>query len=250
MKNEVMNVENTAVSTEVENFNFLAQDITPDDILIPYIGIAQKLSKVLDDTSDCYNNKAKEGDLINSVTKDSLGTNIIIYPIHKKEIYEEWEGGPKNAKKIAEYTLAEYTENLNDGTFKETEDIDKNNKKIKKVTNMLSGNDINKTIKIFVIFQQTEEDKPEIGIISLKNSNINVYKLLASLLARAGKGLPKIILSTVKKKNDHGNWYNFAIALHEDKTTSDEEIKKYAMEIRNFIDSSNSNYVEACVEEV
>lgn len=176
------------------------ENITRDDIALPFLGVLQKMSKAVDEEDTGHVDGAKAGMIINTVTREIFDSGLEIVPVFFEKKWVEWIPRNKGGGWVATWDSKEEAEKGRraDGG---TEIIDTNNH--------------------YVLFRN-KAGEWEAAILSCTSK-----KLKASRMWNAAQGRVTIpvgnekrlapswsrryILKTVSEKNDKGTYFTIVI---------------------------------------
>ena len=106
MSNAVAKTKGVEVSTEVvvDMFEDGAEGavFSSDDLLIPRLQLAQKMSPELDENDAKYIDGIKAGNFFNSVSRE-IYTEIDVIPCHSRTSYTEWVPRDQGGGRVAEH---------------------------------------------------------------------------------------------------------------------------------------------------
>lgn len=199
-KNEVANADGFDYGDDI-NTGF--EDVTNDDLSIPFFNVLQSNSPEVEDQTV---EGARAGMLLNSVTKELIDpeTGIYLIPVFRRREYIEWR--PRNAggglvdfhQPNSEVVAAALKANggVAFGGLK------------------VGENELVETLSTYCLQYDPETLQPlGYGIISASSTKIKPYKdwstALYMLVPKAPLFANRTHLTTVKQKNEKGSFYNF-----------------------------------------
>ena len=186
------------------------ENVTQDDLGIPFLKILQKLSPEVDETSSVYIDDAKAGMIINSASKEIYGGSgepVQFVPCGYQKVYVEWtprESGGGFVKTHGSIAILEQT-TRND----RFQDVLENGNLIVTTAYMFGIviTDDGEPVKAVISFTSTQLKKARQWLSSMRSIKID---------GKDGKFTPpmyshKYNLSSVPESNDSGNWYGWKI---------------------------------------
>ena len=180
------------------------EEVTSDDIQIPFLRVLQALSPQIKKSDPAYIKGAEQGGIFNTVTKKfwSGDDGVLVIPVHfQKKLLEfvpRSEGGgfvgeldPKNLPKVVkEDNGMEMLEN---------------------------GNELVRTAQHYVKIVH-DDGTLENAIVDMKKTQLKKSRQWMSIMMMQkhnGKTLPSFSqvyrLKTVEESNDKGNWYTWSV---------------------------------------
>lgn len=200
--------EDIAALGSFEGFN----DISKDDVSIPFLIVLQPLSPQIQPGNAVYLEGAKAGQILNTVT-GALVDHIMVVPCDYKRSFIEWVPRAKGGGFRGEHGL-EMEKTFNEKINRETGKAPLDN-----------GNDLVDTRSFFVLTSDmTEEGTPSVApaMISMASTQVKVAKNWMNLILnyvppgqKPGGRFPPWAaiykLSTVLNKNEKGSWYGWKV---------------------------------------
>jgi hypothetical protein len=184
-----------------------AQNISQEDLALPFLKILGQLSPEVNKTHGKYVEGAEPGKIINTVT-NTLYDAISVVPCHYKRQYIEWQDrgqstGAPVAMHDADSDIVSQTTRGKD--FKDR---------------LPNGNYLDNTASHFVL---TLDDNPQTALISMKSTQLKVSRkwnsMMMGLKLQGKNGLftPPTYshiykLSTVQMSNDKGTWFGWDVS--------------------------------------
>ena len=180
------------------------EEVTSDDIQIPFLRVLQALSPQIKKSDPAYIKGAEQGGIFNTVTKKfwSGDDGVLVIPVHfQKKLLEfvpRSEGGgfvgeldPKNLPKVV----------------KEDNGMEM----------LESGNELVRTAQHYVKIVH-DDGTLENAIVDMKKTQLKKSRQWMSIMMMQkhnGKTLPSFSqvyrLKTVEESNDKGNWYTWSV---------------------------------------
>lgn len=205
-----------AVATTTGEFDYSQyanqgfQDHNTDDYAVPFLGVLQSNSPLLETTT------AKAGMLVNTVTKETYDgkDGVVFIPVDRKHTVIEWKPRNQGGGFVAEYAM--------DSDLIKKVKAEQEFGKWKMVKGDEKSNDLVETFTVWGIFVNAQ-GAPEQMMISFSSTKIKKYKAWmtkARTIQVAGPGgrrmVPPIFahkfrITTVAEKNNDGSFYNFNI---------------------------------------
>lgn len=208
-QNELLKQEQALATTDFgEHTGKGMENVTQNDISIPFLGIVQKLSPQLDKTHEKYIEGATEGDLFNSVTNTLLGGKVHFVACCKDSQYVEWVPRDKGGGLVGMH--APGSEFVRDIKSRATDQF-----KLKTD----EGNDLIETYYVYGMLIDGPEGKTVETpiVIGFSSTKIKVYRSQLMTPLRTIKGDPpmyafRFAITTVPAKNKAGQpYHNFKI---------------------------------------
>jgi hypothetical protein len=184
-----------------------AQNISQEDLALPFLKILGQLSPEVNKRDGKYVEGAEPGKIINTVT-NQLYDNIDIIPCHYKRQYIEWQdrgqstGAPVAIHEADSYFVSQTTRGKD---YKDR---------------LPNGNYLDNTANHFVLFCG---DNPGTALISMKSTQLKVSRKWNSMMmgikmqGKNGLFTPPTYshiynLKTVQMSNDKGTWFGWDVA--------------------------------------
>ena len=212
-----------------------AQNISQEDLALPFLKILGQLSPEVNKTHGKYVEGAEPGKIINTVT-NTLYDSLSVIPCHYKRQYIEWQDrGQSTGAPVAMHDA--------------DSDIVSQTTRGKDYKDRLpNGNYLDNTASHFVL---TLDDNPQTALISMKSTQLKVSRkwnsMMMGLKLQGKNGLftPPTYshiykLSTVQMSNDKGTWFGWDVA----KVSPVEDKAIYDM-AKSFAESVGKGEVEA-----
>ena len=212
-----------------------AQNISQEDLALPFLKILGQLSPEVNKTHGKYVEGAEPGKIINTVT-NTLYDSLSVIPCHYKRQYIEWQDrGQSTGAPVAMHDA--------------DSDIVSQTTRGKDYKDRLpNGNYLDNTASHFVL---TLDDNPQTALISMKSTQLKVSRkwnsMMMGLKLQGKNGLftPPTYshiykLSTVQMSNDKGTWFGWDVS----KVGPVEEKVIYDM-AKSFAESVGKGEVEA-----
>ena len=184
-----------------------AQNISQDDLALPFLKILGQLSPEVNKTHGKYVEGAEPGKIINTVT-NTLYDAISVVPCHYKRQYIEWQDrGQSTGAPVA---MHDADSNIVSQTTRGKDYKDR----------LPNGNYLDNTASHFVL---TLDDNPQTALISMKSTQLKVSRkwnsMMMGLKLQGKNGLftPPTYshiykLSTVQMSNDKGTWFGWDVS--------------------------------------
>ena len=181
------------------------ENISADDIQIPYINILQKLSPQVDEDHENHVEGAKPGMFFQNVNKALWDEPMDIVPVAFDRKVVEWVPREKGGGLVDVHPQS---------VLKEVEHKPNDRGVPVRVDN---GNLLVDTATHYVMYRSPVTGEWEPAIISMKSSNHKKSRLWNSLIAQQklpnGAPAPRWLhiwsMSTIKESKDDNTWYNF-----------------------------------------
>ena len=212
-----------------------AQNISQEDLALPFLKILGQLSPEVNKTHGKYVEGAEPGKIINTVT-NTLYDSLSVIPCHYKRQYIEWQDrGQSTGAPVAMHDA--------------DSDIVSQTTRGKDYKDRLpNGNYLDNTASHFVL---TLDDNPQTALISMKSTQLKVSRkwnsMMMGLKLQGKNGLftPPTYshiykLSTVQMSNDKGTWFGWDVS----KVSPVEDKAIYDM-AKSFAESVGKGEVEA-----
>jgi len=184
-----------------------AQNISQEDLALPFLKILGQLSPEVNKTHGKYVEGAEPGKIINTVT-NTLYDSLNVVPCHYKRQYIEWQDrGQSTGAPVAMHDA--------------NSDIVSQTTRGKDYKDRLpNGNYLDNTASHFVL---TLDDNPQTALISMKSTQLKVSRkwnsMMMGLKLQGKNGLftPPTYshiykLSTVQMSNDKGTWFGWDVS--------------------------------------
>lgn len=211
--------ENMPASPYGEDAGAGFEDVTSEDLAIPFISILQNGSPQVDQDAPEYIDGAKPGDIFNSVTLETFdgSDGILFIPVHRHHHFVEWIPRDQGGGFVATYEPSNpmVQDARAGGAFGTLETPD--------------GNDLVETFSVFGLM--LDPDSPEEYqqvLIAFSSTQIKHYKRwmtrMRSIVMRDDDGrrfTPPMFahlfgLTTQKEENKKGKWYGWNIRFNGD----------------------------------
>ena len=186
------------------------ENVTANDITIPYLNILQKMSPQCDEDSPDYVEGAKAGQFFQNVNKLrwERGEELEIVPVAYERKVLEWKPRESGGGLVAMHpmsALQEVPTTTNDKGIPIRDD---------------NGNLLIDTAVHYVMYRNTVMERWEPALISMKSTNHKKSRLWNSLIAQQtlpnGKQAPRWLFiwkaTTVLESKDDNTWYNWEFA--------------------------------------
>jgi len=184
-----------------------AQNISQEDLALPFLKILGQLSPEVNKTHGKYVKGAEPGKIINTVT-NTLYDSLNVVPCHYKRQYIEWQDrGQSTGAPVAMHDA--------------NSDIVSQTTRGKDYKDRLpNGNYLDNTASHFVL---SLDDNPQTALISMKSTQLKVSRkwnsMMMGLKLQGKNGLftPPTYshiykLSTVQMSNDKGTWFGWDVS--------------------------------------
>ena len=184
-----------------------AQNISQEDLALPFLKILGQLSPEVNKTHGKYVKDAEPGKIINTVT-NTLYDSLNVVPCHYKRQYIEWQDrGQSTGAPVAMHDA--------------NSDIVSQTTRGKDYKDRLpNGNYLDNTASHFVL---TLDDNPQTALISMKSTQLKVSRKWNSMMmgikmqGKNGLFTPPTYshiykLSTVQMSNDKGTWFGWDVS--------------------------------------
>ena len=184
-----------------------AQNISQEDLALPFLKILGQLSPEVNKRDGKYVEGAEPGKIINTVTNE-LFDKISVIPCHYKRQYVEWQDrGTSSGAPVAIHDAGSdiVSQTTRDKSFKDR---------------LPSGNYLENTANHFVILLG---DSPTTALISMKATQLKVSRKWNSMMlgikmqGKNGLFTPPTYshiynLKTVQMSNDKGTWFGWDVS--------------------------------------
>ena len=212
-----------------------AQNISQEDLALPFLKILGQLSPEVNKTHGKYVEGAEPGKIINTVTNE-LYDKISVVPCHYKRQYIEWQD--RGASSGAPVAIHDADSDIVSQTTRDKSYKDR----------LPNGNYLENTANHFVL---VVGKNPETALISMKSTQLKVSRKWNSMMmgiklqGKNGLFTPPTYshiynLSTVQMSNDKGTWFGWDVA----KAGPVEDKSIYDMS-KSFAESVNKGDVQA-----
>ena len=196
-----------AVNTFEADSNQGAQNISQEDLALPFLKILGQLSPEVNKRDGKYVEGAEPGKIINTVTNQLYDT-INVIPCHYKRQYIEWQD--RGASSGAPVAIHNADSDIVSQTTRGKDYKDR----------LANGNYLENTASHFVL---TLGDNPQTALISMKSTQLKVSRkwnsMMMGLKMQGKNGLftPPTYshiykLSTVQMSNDKGTWFGWDVS--------------------------------------
>ena len=187
--------------------NMGAQNISQEDLALPFLKILGQLSPEVNKRDGKYVEGAEPGKIINTVTNE-LYDNIDIIPCHYKRQYIEWlDRGQSTGAPVA---IHEADSDIVSQTTRGKDYKDR----------LPNGNYLDNTASHFVLVTGSN---PQTALISMKSTQLKVSRKWNSMMmgikmqGKNGLFTPPTYshiynLSTVQMSNDKGTWFGWDVS--------------------------------------
>ena len=183
-----------------------AQNISQEDLALPFLKILGQLSPEVNKRDGKYVEGAEPGKIINTVTNE-LFDDIDVIPCHYKRQYIEWQD--RGTSSGAPVAIHDADSDIVSQTTRGKDYKDR----------LANGNYLDNTASHFVL---TLGDQPSTALISMKSTQLKVSRkwnsLMMGLKLQGKNGLftPPTYshiynLSTVQMSNDKGTWFGWEV---------------------------------------
>ena len=235
--NQVATKKEGALATNLfeADANMGAQNISQEDLALPFLKILGQLSTEVNKRDGKYVEGAEPGKIINTVT-NALYDEVNVVPCHYKRQYIEWaDRGTSTGAPVA----------IHDA---DSDIISKTTRGKDYKDRLPNGNYLDNTANHFVL---AIGDNPETALISMKSTQLKVSRkwnsMMMGLKMQGKNGLftPPTYshiykLKTVQMSNDKGTWFGWDVS----KVGPVEDKNMYDM-AKNFAVSVGKGEVEA-----
>ena len=186
------------------------ENVTSNDIAIPYINILQKMSPQVDEDDAAYIEGARAGQLFQSVnffTWDG-DDGVQLIPVAFQRMVIEWVPREKGGGMVEIHPMSALREIPNSPNDKNIPVRDDN------------GNLLIDTAQHVVMYKSPMTGGFEPAMISMKSTNHKKSRIWNSLISQqklpSGKQAPRWLYSwrctTIREQKDDNSWYNFEFA--------------------------------------
>ena len=196
-----------AINTFEADANQGAQNISQEDLALPFLKILGQLSPEVNKRDGKYVEGAEPGKIINTVT-NALYDEINVVPCHYKRQYIEWQD--RGTSSGAPVAIHDADSDIISQTTRGKDFKDR----------LPNGNYIDNTANHFVLCLG---DNPETALISMKSTQLKVSRKWNSMMmgikmqGKSGLFTPPTYshiykLSTVQMSNDKGTWFGWDVS--------------------------------------
>ena len=206
--NQVATKKEGALATNMfeADANMGAQNISQEDLALPFLKILGQLSPEVNKRDGKYVEGAEPGKIINTVT-NALYDSIQVVPCHYKRQYIEWQDrGQSSGAPVA---IHEADSDIISQTTRGKDYKDR----------LPNGNYLDNTANHFVL---VVGDSPETALISMKSTQLKVSRKWNSMMmgikmqGKSGLFTPPTYshiynLKTVQMSNDKGTWFGWDV---------------------------------------
>ena len=184
-----------------------AQNISQEDLALPFLKILGQLSPEVNKRDGKYVEGAEPGKIINTVT-NQLYDSINVVPCHYKRQYIEWQD--RGTSSGAPVAIHEADSDIISQTTRGKDYKDR----------LPNGNYLDNTANHFVLIVG---DNPETALISMKSTQLKVSRKWNSMMmglkmqGKNGMFTPPTYshiykLKTVQQSNDKGTWFGWDVS--------------------------------------
>ena len=207
--NQVATKKEGALATNIfeADANKGAQNISQEDLALPFLKILGQLSPEVNKRDGKYVEGAEPGKIINTVT-NQLYDKVSVVPVFYKRQYIEWQDrGTSTGAPVAIHEAGSdiISQTKRDASYKDR---------------LPNGNYLENTASHFVL---TVGDNPQTALISMKSTQLKVSRKWNSMMmgikmqGKNGLFTPPTYshiynLSTVQMSNDKGTWFGWDVA--------------------------------------
>ncbi len=189
------------------------EDVTADDLQIPFLNVMQSGSKEVEEQTI---QGVKAGDIVNSVTKEIMKQPFSFQPVYREEQWVEWiprlKGGGLVDQHEPDSDIVLEVIRKNGGTRMPPKDEEG-----KRVGLKYNGNELVETYYVYGLILDEDGDSIEgMGVLAFSSSKITPYRKWLTSMFQI-KGAPPLWsqrarISTAKQKNAAGQpYFNFSI---------------------------------------
>ena len=207
--NQVATKKEGALATNIfeADANKGAQNISQEDLALPFLKILGQLSPEVNKRDGKYVEGAEPGKIINTVT-NQLYDSVDVVPVFYKRQYIEWQDrGTSSGAPVAIHEAGSdiINQTKRDASYKDR---------------LPNGNYLDNTANHFVL---QLGDNPQTALISMKSTQLKVSRKWNSMMmgikmqGKNGLFTPPTYshiykLSTVQMSNDKGTWFGWDVA--------------------------------------
>ena len=222
-----------------------AQNISQEDLALPFLKILGQLSPEVNKTHGKYVEGAEPGKIINTVTNE-LYDKISVVPCHYKRQYIEWQD--RGASSGAPVAIHDADSDIVSQTTRDKSYKDR----------LPNGNYLENTANHFVL---VVGKNPETALISMKSTQLKVSRKWNSMMmgiklqGKNGLFTPPTYshiynLSTVQMSNDKGTWFGWEVSkvgpvkdqgVYQVAKSFADKIGKGAVEVKHGSDESKTD---------
>ena len=212
-----------------------AQNISQEDLALPFLKILGQLSPEVNKRDGKYVEGAEPGKIINTVTNE-LYDSLQVIPCHYKRQYIEWQD--RGTSSGAPVAIHEANSDIISQTTRGKDYKDR----------LPNGNYLDNTANHFVLILG---DSPQTALISMKSTQLKVSRKWNSMMmgikmqGKNGLFTPPTYshiynLSTVQMSNDKGTWFGWDVS----KVGAVKDKNMYDM-AKSFADSVGKGEIQA-----
>ena len=212
-----------------------AQNISQEDLALPFLKILGQLSPEVNKRDGKYVEGAEPGKIINTVTNE-LYDSLQVIPCHYKRQYIEWQD--RGTSSGAPVAIHEANSDIISQTTRGKDYKDR----------LPNGNYLDNTANHFVLILG---DSPQTALISMKSTQLKVSRKWNSMMmgikmqGKNGLFTPPTYshiynLSTVQMSNDKGTWFGWDVS----KVGAVKDRNMYDM-AKSFADSVGKGEIQA-----
>lgn len=167
-----------------------------EDIILPRLLLLQQLSPQLDEEAPEFIDGAKAGDMVNSLTGENYGKEVVIVPVYFAKEVVIWKKREKGGGFC--------------GSFKTRKDA---STALMSLEPPIEDYDIEDQVNQFSLILK-EDGSVEQVVVSFNRTKLKTSRKLQSLIRLSGYDsfACKYKLSSVMEKSDLGRYYNYAVA--------------------------------------
>ena len=235
--NQVATKKEGALATNLfeADANQGAQNISQEDLALPFLKILGQLSPEVNKRDGKYVEGAEPGKIINTVTNE-LYDSLQVIPCHYKRQYIEWQD--RGTSSGAPVAIHEANSDIISQTTRGKDYKDR----------LPNGNYLDNTANHFVLILG---DSPQTALISMKSTQLKVSRKWNSMMmgikmqGKNGLFTPPTYshiynLSTVQMSNDKGTWFGWDVS----KVGAVKDKNMYDM-AKSFADSVGKGEIQA-----
>lgn len=220
-----------------------ARDATTDDMIIPFIKLAQALSPEVNKREAEYIQGLEQGDFFNSATQELWKGDEGFYfiPVTYQRKYLEWTPRSQGGGFQGEHEASI----MNEATWDDDDFVYK----------LKNGNHVEPTATWYVLVVDTKTGDSQQAVIALSKSQLKKSRQLMTKLksitlkGKSGRFNPPIFYNlvhatSVPESNDQGSWFGWSLKLDGNvfQVTDGEELYHSA---KNFLEAVNTGQVKA-----
>lgn len=201
-------------------------DISPNDMMVPYLKVIQSLADEVTPGKDKYNDAVRPGDIYDSVTRMVFkDAKVIICGV--KKYFAEWTPEVRG-RLVAKHKV---NSDIVTSAVKVEKTSDKGNSYYTLQT--ASGNDLIETYGVVMLVKMDGLTMP--AVLTLSKTGFIVGKQLSTMLViHQSKGVPVFKLSTTTTSNTKGSWFKPAFVF--DSYEEDETVIQAAQGMIPYVD--------------